>query len=58
MQQISPICSPEEIPEHEFEHPAVERLKTLTVDDLSPREALELLYELKIAVDREDRLKD
>ena len=48
----------EEIPEHEFEHPAVERLKTLTVDDLSPREALELLYELKIAVDREDRLKD
>ena len=47
----------EEIPEHEFEHPAVERLKTLNIDDLSPREALELLYELKIAVEREDKLK-
>lgn len=47
----------EEIPEDEFEHPAVERLKTVSVDDLSPREALELLYELKVAVEREDKLK-
>lgn len=47
----------EEIPEDEFEHPAVDRLKTLSVDDLSPRDALELLYELKVAVEREDKLK-
>ncbi len=47
----------DDIPEDEFEHPAVERLKDLSVDDLSPREALELLYELKVAVEREDRLK-
>lgn len=46
-----------EIPEEEFEHPAVERLKTLNIDDLSPRAALELLYELKIAVEKEDMLK-
>ncbi|MXZ44274.1 MAG: DNA mismatch repair protein MutS [Gammaproteobacteria bacterium] len=48
----------DEIPEDEFEHPAVERLKIMSVDDLSPREALEVLYELKIAVEREDKLKN
>ena len=48
----------EHIPEDEFEHPAVERLKTLNVDDLSPRAALALLYDLKIAVEREDKLSN
>ena len=48
----------EEIPEHEFEHPAIEQLKTLNIDDLSPRAALELLYELKTKVEQEDKLKD
>lgn len=48
----------EEIPEDDFEHPAIERLKTLIVDDLSPREALELLYELKVAIEHEDKLKN
>lgn len=47
----------EEIPEDDFEHPAIERLKTLSVDDLSPREALEILYELKVAIEHEDKLK-
>ena len=47
----------EDIPEDEFEHPAVERLKTLNIDDLSPRVALETLYELKTAVEKEEKLK-
>ena len=33
-------------------HPAVEQLKALDVDSLSPRQALEQLYELKASLDR------
>ncbi|MBI4725558.1 MAG: DNA mismatch repair protein MutS, partial [Rhodomicrobium sp.] len=33
--------------EESLPHPAIERLSTLDIDSLSPREALEILYELK-----------
>ncbi len=46
----------EEQTEHEsYEHPVVERLRQTNVDELSPKSAQDLLYELLAVIAREDR---
>lgn len=41
--------------QEDYDHPAIERLRQLNVDDLTPKSAHDLLYELLEVIEREDR---
>lgn len=38
-------------PESSLPHPAIEKLKTCSIDDMTPKQALDFLYKLKVLVD-------
>ena len=47
-----------DIPEQIYEHPVVEKLNNVNIDELSPKAALEFLYELQVTIEHEDKLKE